>query len=243
MIKNAYRKERDFVSIHKERMEQLARCYLALVKNDSGSEGVVLARLLNEIQARDKPNVEGDFEILSQFLTLEDFFLSDKLVAPSVRAPIILAATYLWRAKRAHSFDKRVNAAWSYLADGCYWVGVATASRGVKKARKEERLANASMGAQIRREKYSMVKDHAIFLLRSQMPPGKWENFFDAAGTLDAQINEFAETECGLEPIAAKTIYQWFSKVPDAKSLSQGKRRKLIQVSKVGLRAAHCSDR
>lgn len=224
MTKNPYREERDFLSIHDERMDRIASCYVDTGKKGATGEGLTFDQLKNRVQDLDDPSVEGNLEVFRQFITPDDIFKGGGLLSDTTRMPIVLAAAYLWRAKCAYLVNGRIDVAWSYLADGCYWAGFAVSSRGGKRARKEERVSIASMGAQVRKEKYRLVKEHAINLLRSRMPPEKWENFFVAASDLDKGVNDFAD-KVGLGAIAADTIYEWISKVPDADSLSQGKRR------------------
>lgn len=226
MSKYPDRKERDFWSIHQDRMRHLGRCYIEVVNGKGRGEGLLFAQFWTDVHARDDPALDSELKILARFPASDDISGSEEFSKELVRSPIILAVVYLMRASSAYQYPEQENLAWSYLADGCYWTGVAAGCRWERIAKLTERRKVASKGAQGRGARYRPVKDLAIRLLRSKMPPERWEGFFEAAKGVDEEVNDFAVNKCKLEAVALTTIAEWFSKLPDNGVFFQEKRRR-----------------
>ncbi|CAJ3747657.1 Uncharacterised protein [Burkholderia pseudomallei] len=177
----------------------------------------------------DQPLENQPLEILLQYATDEVKAKGNDAIARAPVSPILLSATYYFRAGRARD-NNQTDAAWSYLAEARYWCGVAMAGKGLESALQQAagslKRDMAAAGAKGRSGTYQPLRDLAFDFARNNAPPSGWRSRNHAVQSVRSRVLQQAKTlkikvsEQNIE----KTIDGWLATMPDeAQLFSKGK--------------------
>lgn len=226
MSENKYRKDRGFKALSEDLLSRLSVCFSDLKRKDFDVARLGFIDLMLRVRLWDNPDVEDKLEILKQCISPDDLSKGDEFVARSPLGPIIIATTYVLRAKYARQQIGDDEQAWSYLTDASYWCGVAVSGRGLDEARKKEFRERAEKGGVAKKRRYESIKAHALGLLRSEMPSQGWQSVLNAVEKLHPKINSFAEGNAGgAKAVSPKTVEEWFRGAPDQAAIFKNARK------------------
>lgn len=197
----------------------LAECYRRLVKKDAPQEST-FDEFLVTIGVRVDEKTEDPMEMVRQAFS-EDDAIDNRSLAESALGPIIASTIFILRALGEWTRGGDVNRAWSYMADGCYWAGVAVAGKGLGAAKKQDGKELASKGANAKKAMYDKIREQAFGLARKKRPPKNgWRSRLNAAETIEKDVNAFVILHYShLHPVKLESIYDWLALMPDAEEL------------------------
>jgi hypothetical protein len=134
--------------------------------------------------------------------------------------------------------QNKVEMAWPYMAQACYWAGAAHSGIGIQTARTETILATrqhtGSLGAKVRMKKFNEAKAEAFRLAREMRPNGEpWRSARQAVLKIEKEVRNFSleNGQALSEARAVETISSWLGEMPDAAELFQTFKSKKIKVS------------
>ena len=149
---------------------------------------------------------------------------------------IALSSVYCIEAFNLLQQNKR-ELAWPYMAQACYWCGVANSLIGIETARTETihmtRQNTASQGAKGRIKKYDEAKEEAFRLAREMRPNGEpWRSARQAVLKIEKEVREFSKKNGRAlsEARAVETISNWLGEMPDAVELFKTFKSKKVKV-------------
>lgn len=208
-------------------VQNLYVAYTVAVKDIPGD--VFIENVLKPLERLDSNETDQPLEILLQYATDEEKAKGTDAIARSPVSPILLSATYYFRAMHARG-NSESDAAWSYLADARYWCGVAMAGKGLESALQQAagglKRDMAAAGAKGRSGKYQPLRDLAFDFARNNAPASGWRSRNHAVQSVKSKVLAEAKS-LGIELSAEnidKTIHGWLSSMPDATQLfSNGK--------------------
>ncbi|WP_176081433.1 hypothetical protein [Paraburkholderia tropica] len=208
-------------------VQHLYVAYTVAVEDIPGE--VFIEKVLEPLPGLDRTGSDQPLEILLQYATDEVKAKGNDAIARAPVSPILLSATYYFRAGRARD-NNQTDAAWSYLAEARYWCGIAMAGKGLESALQQAagglKRDMAAAGAKGRSGKYQPLRDLAFDFARNSAPPGGWRSRNHAVQSVEPTVRDLATTlgiELSTENVD-KTIHGWLSSMPDATQLfSKGK--------------------
>ncbi len=208
-------------------VQHLYVAYTVAVEDIPGE--MFIKKVLKPLPGLDSRGSDQPLEILLQYVTDEVKAKGNDAIARAPVSPILLSATYYFRAGRARD-NNQTDAAWSYLAEARYWCGIAMAGKGLESALQQAagglKRDMAAAGAKGRSGKYQPLRDLAFDFARNSVPPGGWRSRNHAVQSVEPTVRDLATTlgiELSTENVD-KTIHGWLSSMPDATQLfSKGK--------------------
>lgn len=208
-------------------VQHLYAAYVVAVKDIPGK--VFIEKVVKPLARLDRGETDKPLEILLQYATDAEKAKGNDAIARSPVSPILLSATYYFRAMRARDNDQS-DVAWSYLAEARYWCGVAMAGKGLESALQQAagglKRDMAAAGAKGRSGKYQPLRDLAFDFARNNAPASGWRSRNHAVQSVKPKVRDQAKT-LGIALSAEnidKTIHGWLSSMPDATQLfSNGK--------------------
>ncbi|WP_157085121.1 hypothetical protein [Hydrogenophaga palleronii] len=192
----------------------LDSCYQLLLKKDG--RNIPFDKFMMMIGQSVHPDTEDPMEMVKQAFKA-DVAVDDRYIAELALGPIIVATIFILRALGEWKKESDINKAWSYMADGCYWAGVAVAGKGMGVAKKQDDRELALKGAKGKKAIYGKIQEHAFTLARNNRPPLKgWRSRLQAAENIHAQVNEYVmKNHEHLHPVKVATIYDWLGLMPE----------------------------
>lgn len=203
-------------------VQHLYVAYTLAVEDIPGE--VFIEKVLTPLPRLDSGETDRPLEILLQYATDEAKAKGNDAIARAPVSPILLSATYYFRAAHARD-NKQPDAAWSYLAEARYWCGIAMAGKGLETALQQAagglKRDMAAAGAKGRSGKFQPLRDLAFDFSRNNAPPNGWRSRNHAVQSVKSRVQDQART-LGIELSAVnidKTIHGWLSSMPDATQL------------------------
>lgn len=203
-------------------LRHLYDAYVVAVKPISDDE--FIEDILKPLPRLDRRETDQPLEILLQYATDQEKAKGYDAIARSPISPILLSATYYFRAMRARD-TSHPDAAWSYLAEARYWCGIAMAEKGLSSALQQAadgvKRDMAASGAKKRSERFQPLRDLACDLARNSAPPSGWSSRNHAVQVVKPKVLELAES-AGIKVSPKqieRTIDDWLAALPDAAQL------------------------
>lgn len=203
-------------------VQHLYVAYTVAVEDIPGE--VFIEKVLKPLPKLDSTESDQPLEILLQYATDEAKAKGNDAIARAPVSPILLSATFYFRAGLARD-NNQSDAAWSYLAEARYWCGIAMAGKGLESALQQAagglKREMAAAGAKGRSGKYQPLRDLAFDFARKNAPPSGWRSRSHAVQSVKSRVQDKARA-LGIELSAEnidKTIHGWLSSMPDATQL------------------------
>ncbi|MFM0190113.1 hypothetical protein PQR25_30390 [Paraburkholderia nemoris] len=199
-------------------VQHLYSAYVLAVKDVPGE--TFIEKVLKPLPRLDSRETDQPLEILLQYATDEEKAKGNDAIARSPAGPILLSATYYFRAMHARD-NHQPDVAWSYLADARYWCGVSIAQKGLANAYQSVRRDLSKAGGKGKADRYEPTKRYAYELVESEMPQGGWQSRSQAVRKIKDKVLAHAKSlgNAMSEQQAPKTIDKWLSAMPDAMQL------------------------
>ncbi|MBR8653160.1 hypothetical protein KDH83_07510 [Achromobacter sp. Marseille-Q0513] len=203
-------------------VQHLYDVYVVAVKHIPGDE--FIEDVLKPLPRLDRRETDQPLEILLQCATDQEKAKDYDASARSPVSPILLSATYYFRAMHARD-TSHPDAAWSYLVEAWYWCGVAMAGKGLQVALQQAadgvKRDMAASGAKKRSERFQPLRDLACDLARNSAPPSGCSSRNHAVQVVNPKVLELADSagiKVSLKQIE-RTIDDWLKALPDAAQL------------------------
>lgn len=184
------------------------------------------------VVSNDEPEIDDPIEIVRQLLPPDDRSMSRDEIERIPIAPLLVAATYCYRARQA-VHESEHEQGWIYLVDAGYWCALARAGGSIRQAMHqavdEVKGQVSGKGVETRAQRKQPIIEYAQNLAREMRPPGGWRSRNHAIRTIFSHVNDFVD-ECNkttkehkfkryTENQAETTMGEWLSTMHDATAL------------------------
>ncbi|CAJ2793795.1 Uncharacterised protein [Burkholderia pseudomallei] len=183
------------------------------------------------VVSNDDPELDDPIEIVRQLLPPDDRSMSRDEIERIPLAPMLVAATYCYRARQAVREGDHEQG-WIYLVDAGYWCALARAGGSIRQAMHqavdEVKGQVSGKGVEKRAKSKLPIIEYAQELAREMRPAGGWTSRNHAIQTILSRVNKFVEERNRTEKRkqapyserqAETTMGKWFSDMPDATEL------------------------
>lgn len=219
-------RERDFNSVLNDMIEKIRSCHHRFSTVQDSEKEKLFNALILTIQIKDKIESDDIYGMVRQIYPEGSPDKDDAYIASWPLSPTIIALTLGLRALRACNQLQDAELAWSYLADCCYWSGVAISGKGIADVQSAERKELASRGAQAKNHQYAEMKAYAYQLIRERCPENGWPSVKSAALTIEEEFPKYKSSgSLTVKKVDPKTILNWLSQMPDRDKYFQTKKR------------------
>lgn len=217
------RSERNIYTFPHLMRDTLRACHHRMALTEESVKDEAFQTLIQAITHNDKHDTDDLLEIVRQVLPEHVRSKDDSVIANLPLGTVIIATTYWYRALKASTEHDDKELAWSYMADCCYWAGVAVTGMKLGDVRKRERKELASKGAETKNRQHAQMKAYAYQLVREGRPPEGWATVKAAAGYIEERLDEFTPQldhaedpakSTSVKKVDHKTILNWLTKMP-----------------------------
>lgn len=218
------RSERNIYTFPYLMRDTLRACHHRIALIEESVKDEAFQTLIQAITHNDKHDTDDLLEIVRQVLPEHVRSKDDSVIANLPLGTVIIATTYWYRALKASTEHDDKELAWSYMADCCYWAGVAVTGMRLGDVRKRERKELASKGAETKNWQHAQMKEFAYKRVREDCPPGGWSTKKLAANHVEGNLKDFvpqpdhAQDPAKSTPVKMvdpKTILNWLTNMPD----------------------------
>jgi hypothetical protein len=174
------------------------------------------------VVSNDDPELDDPIEIVRQLLPPDDRSMSRDEIERIPLAPMLVAATYCYRARQAVREGDHEQG-WIYLVDAGYWCGLVRAGGSIRQAIHqavdEAKGSVSRKGGAQRAKKFESVRQFACKMVLKKQPPLKgWKSKSHAARAIADVTVRFAKRK-GIKMSteeAPVTIGGWLGQMPEA---------------------------